>query len=333
MQPYDWPLDQLKQYVPPLTIPEDFRDFWRETLAELDTISMSSQRQLMDYPAHNIVLYRVSFSGFNNQRLGGWFASPRTTQSVPGLLVLPGYNWNYHGSLHDIANWALHGYAVLGLAIPGQPNSEGQSIFYTGGSVAGWMTQGILDPHTYYYRSVYANVVRAIQWLKVQDEVDPAYIGVTGGSQGGGLTLAALALSSIPVVGVAEYPFLCGFRRGIDVAPAGPYGEFVEFFRQHPDPAIESQVFRTLDYFDVTHLAPMINQPVLVSVGLLDQITPPSTIFGTFNRIGSTAKSLRVYRFFEHKTIPQFHSERLRWFQHVLKEHRAIDELLPDNKD
>jgi len=91
------------------------------------------------------------------------------------------------------------------------------------GHYAGWMTKGILHKESYYHRGVYMDAIRALQVLSERLEVHSDRIGVTGGSQGGALALAAAALSDIPRVVVAEYPYLSHFRRAIDVAPTGPY--------------------------------------------------------------------------------------------------------------
>ena len=53
--------------------------------------------------------------------------------------------------------------------------------------------------------------------------------------------------------------------------------------------------YRTLSYVDVANLAPMVTCPAVVTVGLWDVICPPSTIFGTFNRLSSADKELMVY--------------------------------------
>jgi cephalosporin-C deacetylase len=56
------------------------------------------------------------------------------------------------------------------------------------------MTQGILDPATYYYRRLITDAVRAVEAVRSHPAVDPQRIAVTGGSQGGALTLAAASL-------------------------------------------------------------------------------------------------------------------------------------------
>ena len=53
----------------------------------------------------------------------------------------------------------------------------------------GFMTQGILDPATYYYRRVYTDAVRAVEAVRSHPDVDPDRVAVTGSSQGGGISL------------------------------------------------------------------------------------------------------------------------------------------------
>ncbi|NMP23871.1 acetylxylan esterase [Sulfobacillus harzensis] len=318
LQPYDMPLEQLQNYTPPLSAPPDLDAFWEATLQESGRTPLDANLELVDYPAEGVHVFRITLRGYGEAPLSGWYVRPTQDGPHPGLVLYHGYNWNYEGHIHDVVNWGLHGYAVLAMAVRGQQGS-GESMPSPHGHVAGWMTAGILDPEHYYYRGVYADAVRALSWLHGRPEVDAARIGVTGGSQGGGMTLAAAALSNIPVVAVAEYPFLCHFTRAVDIAPAGPYGEITEYLRQNGDPDIERQVFQTLSYFDVMNLASRVVVPTLVSVGLIDQLTPPSTIFAAFHHLGSETKALRVYRYFGHEFIPRFHMEKLQWLKQYLK--------------
>jgi cephalosporin-C deacetylase len=59
----------------------------------------------------------------------------------------------------------------------------------------GFMTRGILDPARYYYRRLFTDAVRAIEAVRSHPDVDPSRVAISGGSQGGGMALAAAALS------------------------------------------------------------------------------------------------------------------------------------------
>lgn len=313
-QPYDLPLHQLQTYAPPLTRESDFDDFWQATLAELATVPLDIELEETPYPAHGVRLYRLTFSGFGGARIAAWYAEPEQPTAAtlnPGLVVYHGYNWSLEGGVHEIVNWALHGYATLGMLCRGQQSSE-DSLISPHGHAAGWMTKGILNKETYYYRAVYMDAVRALEVLASRPNVHRTRIGVTGGSQGGGLSIAAAALSDIPSVVVSEFPYLAHFQRAIEIVPGGPYLEINEFFRRNGQPHVEEAAMRTLSYHDVMNLAPRIQVPTLISIGLVDEITPPSTVFAVYHHI-QAEKQIRVYRYFGHEYIPLFQTEKLQF--------------------
>lgn len=313
MQPYDMPLERLREYQPPLTASnEELTRFWQEGLALVGQLPWNDELHALDYPARGVKLFRVSLQGTDGSPLSGWYAYPTTPGPKPGLVVYRGYSGSYENGVDDVVNWALHGYATVAMATREQQGS-GSVMASVHGHVAGWMTQNILDPARYYYRWVFLDAVRILRWAKTLAEIDASRIGINGMSQGGGMTMAAAALSDIPCVAVAEFPFLCHFRRAVDVALTGPYGEINEFFRQNGDPLIEQQAFHTLSLHDTMNLAPRIHLPILVSSGLIDQVTPPSTIFAAYNHIASEDKKIAVYRYFGHEPNPRFHTERLKW--------------------
>ncbi|MEC0586633.1 cephalosporin C deacetylase [Bacillus spizizenii] len=317
MQLFDLPLDQLQTYKPEKTAPNDFSEFWKSSLDELAKVKAAPDLQPVDYPADGVKVYRLTYKSFGNARITGWYAVPDKEGPHPAIVKYHGYNASYDGEIHEMVNWALHGYAAFGMLVRGQQSSEDTSISPHGHAL-GWMTKGILDKDTYYYRGVYLDAVRALEVISSFDEVDETRIGVTGGSQGGGLTIAAAALSDIPKAAVADYPYLSNFERAIDVALEQPYLEINSFFRRNGSPETEEKAMKTLSYFDIMNLADRVKVPVLMSIGLIDKVTPPSTVFAAYNHL-ETEKELKVYRYFGHEYIPAFQTEKLAFFKQHLK--------------
>lgn len=125
--------------------------------------------------------------------------------------------------------------------------------------------------------------MRAVEVAAGLDNVDAGRIGVTGVSQGGGLTLAAAALAPQRVRLAAPcVPYLCHYERAVEMAE-GPYREIGDYVRAWPERA--DRVFETLSYFDNLNLADRIRGKVLISLGLWDVICPPSTIYAVINRM------------------------------------------------
>ena len=63
-----------------------------------------------------------------------------------------------------------------------------------GQGVPGMMTRGIEDPHEHFYRRLFTDGVRAVDAVRTIPGVDPTRVAVTGGSQGGAVTLAVAGL-------------------------------------------------------------------------------------------------------------------------------------------
>ncbi len=319
VQPYDLSLEELRRYKPELTRQPDFEEFWEATKKELADIPVEYELKPYDYPVKGVKVSRLSFSGFMGARIDAWLAVPDTPGKHPGLVLYHGYNWALDGCIHEVVDTALHGYAVLHMLVRGQQGNSVDNVVTSHGNNSGWMTKGILSKEEYYYRAVYMDCVRALEVLADMDCVDAGRIGVTGGSQGGALTLVSAALSDIPAAAVAMYPYLSNFDRAIDIAPSSPYGELNEFFRRYSDPSIEEQARKTLTYFDVMNLVPYIKCPVLVASGLVDEVTPPSTVFAAYNHM-TCPKEIAVYRYFGHEFIPGFVEKKLRMLMRHLQQ-------------
>lgn len=318
-QPYDMPLEQLRQYKPASTAAADFNDFWQETLQELAKTPISFTRNEIVYPVKGLKVYQIFYKGFNDAQIEAVLAMPEQNEPLPGIVEYHGYNWVNDGDVHQVVNLALKGYAVLRMYCRGQYGGSINNVIASNGHNVGWMTQGIQNQYEYYYRAVFMDAVRAVEVLAAQTEVDASRIAVTGGSQGGAITLAAAALSSIPVLAVADHPYLSNFDRAIDITPAGPYYELNEYFRRTTSyPELEQQAKKTLSYFDIMNLAPRINCYTWLSIGLIDDITPPSTVFAAYNHL-TCSKDIAVYRYFGHELVPASIPVRLQLFMDYLQ--------------
>ena len=319
MMQVDLPLEQLKQYRPPLTKEADFDAFWERTLAEARQQPLNAKFEpVADYPVPEVDVFRASYDGFRGGRSVGWYLRPKGRtggRSLPAIVAYHGYSGN-KGQAHQYLYYALQGYAVLALDVRGQAGESSDAGRYDSGHVTGWMTKGISDPESYYYRGVYVDCVRGADLVASLPEVDASRMGAWGGSQGGGLTLAATALSGRFAVALPDVPYLCHYRRALEIVQQGPYLELSNYFRIYPEK--EEQSFRTLSYFDNLNLAQRITCPVLMSVGLIDLVCPPSSIYATYNYIRSH-KQMEIYPYHGHEVPGQHVTEQVRWANHYLR--------------
>lgn len=315
MPSIDWPLERMREYKPELYRQPDFESYWKSTLAEAKAQPLNAELTPYDLPSRGVECFQIRFDGFGGGSVAGWYLRPHGTGPFPALMQYHGYSGRAQRPLEVLAI-AEQGIAVMTMDTRGQNGLSEDHAVYPGGHFSGWMTKGIRDPKSYYYRYVYADAVRALEVLASMPGVDPKRIAATGISQGGGITLAAAALSDHVALALADIPFLCDYRRAIEITPLPPYTEISSFLKTHP--AEYDRVIRTLSYCDNLNLAPWIKCRTVVCNCLWDDICPPSTIFAAYNHIPAE-KSMEIYSYHKHE-VPYEHSEtRFKVLMDVLK--------------
>ena len=316
---FDLSLDELRRYDPRPPAPPDLEEFWARTLTQARAVGAGSEPVFAPVRTRLklVEAYDVTFPGFGADPVRGWLHVPAGGSGrLPTVVRYLGYTGG-RGLAHEVSVWTLAGYACLVVDTRGQGtgSSAGDTADSggTGGpSYPGFMTRGVLDPDTYYYRRVFTDAVRAVDAVRTHPAVDPDRVAVTGGSQGGGISIAVGALAAGLVGVMPDVPFLCHFRRATEITDEDPYGEVVGYLKAHRDQV--EQVFGTLAYFDGAVLGRLASAPALFSVALMDKVCPPSTVFAAFNAYGGAEKSITVYPYNEHEGGQAFqHAEQLDW--------------------
>jgi len=313
MNLFDMPLEELKNYKPDLTKESDFEDFWDKTIEESKAQPLNAKLNPVDYPVEQVKVYDLFFDGFKNSRIYGRYVLPKEVSKdnkVPVIVMYHGYNWN-NVVISNVLSFSLMGYGVLLVDVRGQDIKSPDHNNYDNGGAAGWMTKGILNPDNYYYRYVYMDCVRAVEFVSEREEIDSDRISVEGGSQGGGLAIATGALSDKVKAVMADIPYLCHFRRAVELYEGSPYSEIYHYFKLHDSlHQTEEQVYKTLSYFDGMNLTTRIKADVLMSVGLEDTVCPPSTGFALYNHL-DTNKEIKVYPEYGHGGFNQQGEEKI----------------------
>ena len=260
-----------------------------------------------------VEVYDAEFSGAGGDRIRAWYLRPAGGPETgrPTVVKFIGYGGGRGRPAEHMLLPAL-GYALLVMDTRGQGGRWTTGA--TGDHADGWqagpenasvMTRGIARPEDYYFTRLYTDAVRAVE--TAHGLTGAARVAVTGMSQGGGLSLAAAALvPELVVVCHADVPFLCDIQRAITLAPQAPYTEVPEFLAHQVD--LVPAALDTLRYVDCALLARRITAQCLLSVGLMDLICPPSTVFAAYNEI-TAGKDIAVHPFTGHD-VPTAHVER-----------------------
>ncbi len=266
----------------------------------------------MDYIVKDINVYKVFYDGFGGAKICGYYLTPEKGDNpFPTILFFHGYNGN-KGQINKYLKWVFLGFAVMSVDVRGQSGESVDNKVYPPPSVSGYMTKGIFSRDYYYYRGVYMDCVRAIDFLSTQEIIDINRLCVTGVSQGGGLSLATASLDNRPKLAIAEIPYLCHFERGVEIAETFEsitYNEFKSIANIYPER--EREMYGILSYFDNLNLCENIKAKVFILVGLRDTCCPPSTAFAVYNHIKSE-KKIDIYSFCGHSyEIILMHSEKI----------------------
>ncbi len=278
----------------------DLKAFWDKARAELAQVAPDYQLTLIPDSSNNVrKLYRVKMKSLEGVEISGYYSTPTKKGKYPAIISYMGY-----GS----KPWAPGGnpdYVEFVLSVRGQAMNQPTNTY------GDWITYNLNDKDTYYYRGAFMDLVRAIDFVSSRPEVRTDAIFAEGGSQGGAFSMAAAALDS----------------RLRAIAPTIPFlSDYPDYFKivQWPASAVlgkqkqlgmsDADMYRVLSYFDIKNLAGWIQCPVIMAVGLQDEVCPPHTNFAGYNRISSEKKYI-IYPLEGHSTPAIWQSEKMNFFK------------------
>ena len=298
----DLPLEQLRSYAPDVAEPPDFDAFWADQVARARTVATAPVFEPVASPLTHAQVFDVTFPGYGGDPIKGWLLVPHRGDTDAAVIVeFIGYNGG-RGDPLDWLTWSAAGHPHFVMDSRGQGGgwrSADTADGHDGGepSTNGFVTRGIGDPSTHYVTRLYVDAVRAVDAVLAHPIATGRRIVVSGGSQGGALTLVAAHLHGGVAAAMPDVPFLAHPRRAVAITDSRPFGEIIEYLAVHPQRV--EQVFATLSYADVVNHAKRADVPALFSVALLDDITPASTVFTAYNHYRGP-KQIEVYPFNDH---------------------------------
>jgi cephalosporin-C deacetylase len=285
--------------------PDDFDQYWDKALAELAGVDPDAQLEpATDFPLPFARAEHLYFNGTGGYRVHAKVIRPQNP-SGPAVLMFHGYGGEQPKWI-DLLPYAARGFTIAALDVREQVAFRTPSQQPNSFSLRNHLVEGLDDgPEGLLYRHVFLDTRRLADIIRGLPEVDESRVATTGWSQGGGLSLVAAALTPEIKYAASVYPFLTDYRRAWDLnLDKDPYNEITTWFRKRdPRHLREDEVFTTLGYIDLQHLAPRIQAEVTLYVGLEDETCPPSTQYAAYNKITS-AKELRLYPDFGHDDLP-----------------------------
>jgi cephalosporin-C deacetylase-like acetyl esterase len=283
---------------PTVKDPADFDAFWSDAIAEARKLSLDPKLTLMpERCTSDVNVYHISFQNeISGSRIYGILAVPKKPGKYPAILRVPGAGIRPYGG---DAKTASLGIITLEIGIHGIPVNLDPQVYtdLSNGALAGYNAVKMNDRNTHYYKRVYIGCVKAVDFLYSLPEFNGTDVAVTGGSQGGALTIVTAALDKRITYMAALYPALCD-HTGYLNKRAGGWPHY--FKNAEPKPG----EVETLGYYDVVNFARRITIPGFYTWGYNDLTCPPTSMYSAYNMI-TAQKELQIFQETGHWTFPE----------------------------
>ena len=301
---------------PTVENPEDFKQFWDQAKADLTKIPLDAKMTLLpDRCTENVNVYHVNLQNFRlGSRLYGILCVPKKEGSYPALLKVPGAGVRPYGG--DVA-LAEKGIITFEIGIHGIPVNMEQNIYTDLGSGAlnQYSNYNLDNRDRYYFKRVYLGCVRANDFLVSLPQYDGTNLAVTGGSQGGALSIVTAALDARVKYLAAFYPALSDVTGYLN----GRAGGWPHVFDKNNLPFNNlKEKKETIKYYDVVNFARHVKVPGLYSWGFNDETCPPTSMYASYNVI-SAPKELFLALETGHWTYPEQREKFNKWLLEQLK--------------
>jgi cephalosporin-C deacetylase len=283
---------------PTVKDPADFDSFWNNAISEARKINLDPIITLMpERCTSEANVYHISFQNEAiGSRIYGIMAVPKKPGRYPAILRVPGAGIRpYSGD----PNTAAKGIITLEIGIHGIPVNLDIQVYnnLSAGALSSYWTIRMNNRDAFYYKRVYLGCVRAVDFIFALPEFNGTDIAVTGGSQGGALTIITAGLDKRIKFMAALYPALCDYAGYLNKRAGG----WPHYFRNiEPKPG----EVETLGYYDVVNFARRVAAPGFYMWGYNDVTCPPTSMYSAYNVI-TAPKELYIFQETGHWTFPE----------------------------
>lgn len=298
-------VDETK--IRPMTAePDDFDAFWANAITEARKQPLDPKMTLL--PERCTSTQNVYHISYQNERPGsrmyGILIMPKKPGKYPAILQVPGAGIRPYSGI-NLGDQII----TLEIGIHGVPVNMPQEVYanLAAGPLNGYNAINKNNRDTHYYKRVYTGCVRAVDFLYSLPEFDGNTLGVTGGSQGGALSIVTASLDPRVQFLAALHPALCDYAGYLHKRAGG----WPHYFRNAQPVANEVE---TLAYFDAVNFARRLKVPGWYSWGYNDLTCSPTSMYSAYNVIPG-AKELHLYLEVGHWVYPEQQAERMEWLK------------------
>ena len=196
----------------------------------------------------------------------------------------------------------------------GQPDEFYKNIHAT--KLKAYMFRDTNDRDKCYFRNMYLRAQRALDYVKSLPEYDGKTLIVVGNSQGGGQTLAVAGLDEDVKLIYASVPAMCDHGGGLAKRRPG----WPRLLRTKNGKAVVPAVAKACPYFDAAIFARYIDAEAYLTVGLVDEVCAPASVFCAFNNLpGKKHLTILPYHGHSRTTSAEFNKRLLEVINNAVK--------------
>jgi cephalosporin-C deacetylase-like acetyl esterase len=310
--------EALESFTP---MPKDFEPFWQKALKDARKVDLEPVfYDVPDATNEQFVTRLVRLHVGKTKWMYGMLTIPRATsrsasggQGFPVVLCPPGAG---SGKVTPSDYFGREGMIYMKIEIhdndPRLPDSEYNAMRQK--KCDGYMGRGMESCDTYYYKDVYVGCARAVDFLCSLPEWDGKNVIVTGGSQGGALSVITAALNEKVTLCAAFYPALCDLTGFLHHRAGGWPKFFTTFYKDVRVSIPQEQAAETLQYFDVVNFARLLKVPTFMSWGYNDDTCSPTSVWAAWNGV-TAPKTCDITPSSGHWRFPSSQQKCLDWMK------------------
>jgi cephalosporin-C deacetylase len=283
---------------PSLPAPADFDSYWAGEKAKLAAVPLHVQLTPVKSAVPGVVCFDLQADSVHSH-LSGYLAYPVDAKphSLPAMFLPHGAgvmsSW-----VGVAAQWAKEGFLALDFNVQGLPNGQPPEFYanLAQTSLKLYQWQGRENRDTFFFHDAFLRVIRAIDVLTAQPQWDVKIVIANGRSQGGGQAIAGAGLDSRVTFLCAEIPALCD-HTGVVIGRANGWPRLAGYAKAltpGEKPPYDDRIVQASRYYDAVNFAARTKAPAFFTVGFIDGLCPPTTVYAAYNQLSGKKTNLNL---------------------------------------
>ena len=290
--------------------PADFDAFWQTQKGKLAAVPMNPQLSEMQTLPNGSKVYMISLDQIDNRKVWGYLCVPSGGGKFPAVLSLPPFGTSPLQPDQLILTDFAERCGAISMVITAHnvpPNQTDPNAYRPDN----------LDKRDEYYANyMILACLRAVEYLLSRPDCNGS-LGVTGNSQGGGLTATVAGLDSritaiMPIAAASMEQDGWRFNRA---------SGFPNYARSGVSLNLDSNaVFKNMKYYDAAYFLKRYKGVTMYQTGYLDDLTPAATQFDGYNQNRSKSFFLHMLNRGHDYPFNEYFLGRYAFFEQTLKD-------------